>query len=123
LSLAGMPPLSGFWGKYVIIVVGLDQREYWLVAAALLASILTLFSMLKIWNSAFWKTSDTVPVRLDDRRWVTMTCVVAGLTLLSIAIGFGAEPFMRMAGVAAERAMDQQGYAEAVFRHLGKGAP
>jgi multicomponent Na+:H+ antiporter subunit D len=46
LSLAGLPPLSGFWGKYVILVVGVEQREFVLVAAAIVASVLTLFSSL-----------------------------------------------------------------------------
>jgi multicomponent Na+:H+ antiporter subunit D len=121
LSLAGLPPLSGFWGKYVILVVGFEQREYVLVGAALVASILTLFSMLKIWNGAFWNASDSVPVRTDDRRWVGMTWVVGGLTVISLGIGLGAELLMELAIEAAERVLDQDGYAEAVFRHLGKG--
>lgn len=121
LSLAGLPPLSGFWGKYVILVVGFEQREYVLVGAALVASILTLFSMLKIWNGAFWNASEAVPVRTDDRRWVGMSWVVGGLTVISLGIGLGAELFMELAIEAAERVLDQDGYAEAVFRHLGKG--
>lgn len=122
LSLAGLPPLSGFWGKYVILLVGLEQREYWLVAAALLASILTLFSMLKIWNGAFWNSDDEREVCLWDLRWVKMTWIVAGLTVISISIGVGAEGFMQLAMKAAEDALDQDGYAAAVFQHLGKGA-
>lgn len=123
LSLAGLPPLSGFWGKYVIVVVGLEQREYWLVGAAILASILTLLSMLKIWNAAFWNSPDECEVCLWDLRWVRMAWVVTGLTVISIAIGFCAEPFLQLAQVAAERALDQDGYAAAVFAHLGKGPP
>jgi multicomponent Na+:H+ antiporter subunit D len=121
LSLAGLPPLSGFWGKYLILVVGIEQEHYTLVAAAILASILTLVSMLKIWYGAFWTESPSVPVRVDDRRWVPMAWVVAGLTALSLSIGFGAEPFLRIAGVAAERALDQPGYVNAVFAYHGKG--
>jgi multicomponent Na+:H+ antiporter subunit D len=123
LSLAGMPPLSGFWGKYVILIVALDKMEFTLAAAAIVASILTLFSMLKIWNAAFWNASKTVTVRMRDRRWVPMTWVIAGLTLVSVAIGFGAEGFMRIALEAASQALDQDRYAAAVFSILGKGAP
>jgi multicomponent Na+:H+ antiporter subunit D len=122
LSLAGIPPLSGFWGKYVILVVGIERGEWVLVAAAVLASILTLFSMLKIWNGAFWKVSDSASIRIDDRRWVRMTWVVAGMTAISVAIGLGAEPVFLLATRAAELVLDQDGYAELVFRHLGKGA-
>jgi multicomponent Na+:H+ antiporter subunit D len=120
LSLAGMPPLSGFWGKYLIVVVGLQQREYWLVGASILASILTLFSMIKIWNGAFLPASSTVPVQTGDRRWVAMTAVVAALTCVSLIIGLGAETFVQIALRAAEHLLDQQGYAQAVLDYLGK---
>ena len=90
------------------------------MAAAILASILTLFSMLKIWNGAFWTESKTVPVRTDDRRWMGMTAVVAGLTCISLAIGLGAEAFVQISMQAAERALDQQGYAQTVLGYLGK---
>jgi multicomponent Na+:H+ antiporter subunit D len=92
------------------------------VAAAILASILTMVSMLKIWNAAFWNESPEVRVRVEDRRWVAMASVVAALTLLSLATGLGAEPFLRIANLAAERALDQGGYVNAVFAHLGKGS-
>jgi multicomponent Na+:H+ antiporter subunit D len=121
LSLAGLPPLSGFWGKYLILVVGFEQREFWLVGAAILASILTLFSMLKIWNGAFWNSDEDREVCLWDLRWVRMSWIIAGLTVISVAIGVGAEGFMQLATKAAERTLDQDGYAAAVFQHLGKG--
>ncbi len=120
LSLAGLPPLSGFWGKYLILVVGFEQRQFWLIAAAIVASILTLFSMLKIWNAAFWNSAEDREVCLWDLRWVKMTWVVAGLTAISICIGLGAEGFLQLATQAAQRALDQDGYAAAVLKHLGK---
>jgi len=120
LSLAGLPPLSGFWGKYMIVLAGLEQGAYLLVAAAIVASILTLFSMLKIWNGAFWNVSPEVEVRSHDRRWVTMSWVVAGLTLVSLGIGLGAEGVLALATKAAERTLNQPAYIEAVFHHLGK---
>jgi multicomponent Na+:H+ antiporter subunit D len=122
LSLAGLPPLSGFWGKYLIVVAGFQQQQYGLVLVSILAGILTLFSMLKIWNGSFWNQSDTVPVRIHDRRWVGMTAVVAGLTCISLAIGLGAEAFVQIAAQAAERMLDQQGYAKTVLGYMGKAA-
>jgi multicomponent Na+:H+ antiporter subunit D len=120
LSLAGVPPLSGFWGKYLILVAGLQLGQYLLVAAAILASVLTLFSMLKIWNGAFWRVSDRVPVRIEDRRWIPMSLVVGVLAAISLSIGLFAEPFLQMAEAAAARALDQEAYFQAVNRHLGK---
>lgn len=110
LSLAGIPPLSGFWGKYMIVVEGLRQGEWVLVACALVAGVLTLFSMLKIWNGAFWNPQPAEPVQLGDRRWKPMSVVAAGMTVLSLVIGFGAEFFVRVSVEAARQLVDRQGY-------------
>lgn len=110
LSLAGLPPLSGFWGKYMIIVEGLRQREWVLVACALVAGALTLFSMLKIWNGPFWGTQATSGVHADDTRWKAMTAVAVGMTVLSLGIGFGAEFFVQVSQEAARQVMDREAY-------------
>jgi multicomponent Na+:H+ antiporter subunit D len=54
LALAGLPPLSGFWAKLGVIQASFRAEAYWLGGIALFTSILTLVSMLKIWNQAFW---------------------------------------------------------------------
>jgi multicomponent Na+:H+ antiporter subunit D len=112
LSLAGIPPLSGFWGKYMIIVEGLRQREWILVFCALLAGVLTLFSMLKIWNGAFWASTAKEGVHNDEARWRPMTAVAAGMTILSLGIGFGAEFFLKVAHEAARQLIDRPAYIE-----------
>jgi multicomponent Na+:H+ antiporter subunit D len=48
-SLAGLPPLTGFWAKFMLIKSGLQERAYGTVIVALVVSLLTLFSMTKIW--------------------------------------------------------------------------
>src|SRR5690606_11405510 len=55
LSLAGIPPLSGFFAKLSLIQAGLGTGYYAIAAAALVVGLLTLFSMTKIWAEAFWK--------------------------------------------------------------------
>ncbi|MEY3358220.1 MAG: hypothetical protein RIR87_1279, partial [Actinomycetota bacterium] len=60
LSLAGLPPLSGFLAKFAIVRAGLDEGRYLGVAVAIVVSLLTLVSMVKIWVGAFW--GDVEPV-------------------------------------------------------------
>ncbi|MGE0796695.1 MAG: proton-conducting transporter membrane subunit [Lautropia sp.] len=55
LSLAGVPPLSGFWAKFVVVRSSLEAGHVALAAIALVVGLLTLYSMAKIWNEAFWK--------------------------------------------------------------------
>lgn len=110
LSLAGLPPLSGFWGKYMIVVEGVRQSEWLLVFCALAASILTLVSMLKIWSGAFWGTEAEEGVHVNDTRWKPMAAVAAGMTVLSLIIGLGAEFFLRVSHEAARQVLDRGAY-------------
>jgi multicomponent Na+:H+ antiporter subunit D len=55
MSLAGIPPFSGFLAKLALLEAGLAADQLLIVAVALGVSLLTLYSMLKIWNAAFWK--------------------------------------------------------------------
>jgi multicomponent Na+:H+ antiporter subunit D len=55
LSISGIPPLSGFWGKLLLVQAGLEGKAYTLVAVLLLTGLLTLYSMMKIWSEVFWK--------------------------------------------------------------------
>ena len=54
LSLAGMPPFSGFVAKFAVISAGIAESSTVVVTAALLAGALTLLSMAKIWLGVFW---------------------------------------------------------------------
>ena len=54
LSLAGLPPFSGFVAKLGVISAGIDATATVAVVAALVAGALTLLSMTKIWLGVFW---------------------------------------------------------------------
>jgi multicomponent Na+:H+ antiporter subunit D len=114
MSLAGLPPLSGFWGKFMIIQEGFTQGEWVLVVLSLVASVLTLMSMLKIWLGAFWKAApEDRPVRVCGRSRA-MSAVIVGMAAVSLCIGFGAEKFVRIAKHAADETLDRAGYVERV---------
>ncbi|SNB62507.1 Na+/H+ antiporter subunit D [Thermoflexus hugenholtzii] len=103
LSLAGLPPLSGFFAKLALVRAGLEAGQFAIVAVALGVSLLTLFSMMKIWNEAFWKPSgedDPPPTRsVPTALWLP----TAGLALLTILIGLAAGPLLVFSMRAAEQ--------------------
>ena len=121
-SLAGIPPLSGFWAKYVLVLNSLQIESYLIAAAALLVSLLTLFSMAKIWAGAFWGETpiDSEPGRSQPSPPNLLTKValyapmflLAGLTL---TIGLMTEPFMALAVRAADQLMNPAPYIQAVL--------
>ena len=56
LSLAGIPPFSGFVAKFALIVAAIDAGQVAAVVIALVVSLITLQSMLKIFNVGFAPT-------------------------------------------------------------------
>lgn len=124
LSLAGMPPLSGFFAKLSLVQAGLAAEQYAIVGVTLVVGLLTLFSMTKIWAEAFWKAEPAAPAALAARsgltvgeRWQLMPPIVL-LAALTVCIGFAAEPVFQLALRAAEQLLDRAAYIQAVL-----GAP
>jgi multicomponent Na+:H+ antiporter subunit D len=116
LSLAGLPPLSGFFGKLALVQGGLGAGEYGIVAVSLTVSLLTLFSMTKIWIEVFWKPApqNRQPMPGQKYSWALIApiLVLSGLTLL---FGVFAGPIYGMAEQASLQLLDSQQYIQAVF--------
>ncbi len=125
MSLAGLPPLSGFWAKFLLLRATAEAGQYWLLAIGLVVSVLTLYSMLKIWNEAFWKAAPNAASDVPGAksRWRTASVaqrsvMLAGVGLLvfaTLAIGIVAEPMVRYAIATGDQLADRQAYVEAVL--------
>lgn len=122
LSLAGVPPLSGFFAKLWLVQAGLEEERYVLVAVSLLVSLLTLYSMTKIWNQAFWKPSSTVLHGARQRVAPATALALAGpsvvLAMMTVVIGLAPAPLLSLAADAGSQLARPQGYIDAVL-----GAP
>jgi multicomponent Na+:H+ antiporter subunit D len=120
LSLAGIPPLSGFFAKFIIIRAGIEAESWGIVIVSLVVGALTLYSMVKIWIYAFWKKlpeDHPHPERLtakDPGMWVMYVSMV-GLALCTLAIGLYGQPIYEIANEAAEQLLNPQLYIEAVL--------
>lgn len=116
LSLAGVPPLSGFWSKLILVQAGLTLQQYIIVAVSLVVGMLTLFSMTKIWAEAFWKEQvEEKPDRpIIQEAWWPRLLPVITLATITIIIGLSAEPVFQLSMRAAEQLLDPAGYIQAV---------
>ena len=112
LSLAGMPPFSGFLAKLVVLRVGLEGHRFWIVLIAVLTSFLTLLSMMKIWTYVFWGRSRRAVAAAP---WRGPAVATATLVAATVALGLGAQPFLRLAGAAAEDVVTPTAYVRAVL--------
>lgn len=97
-SISGVPPLSGFWAKFLVIDAALRTGSLGgaaLAVVALVAGFLTLYSMSTLWTRAFWRPRD--PGRLAARPIpAAMLAAVALLAVSTIAIGVAVEPIARL---------------------------
>jgi multicomponent Na+:H+ antiporter subunit D len=113
-SLAGFPPLSGFWAKLVVIQAGLAVEAFLVVGVALVVGLLTIYSMTKIWQGAFWSPAPEGTVLAGPLPRLMLAPVVA-LALLTLVIGFWSGPFIALAEAAARELLDPAGYVAAVL--------
>ncbi len=117
LSLAGLPPLSGFFGKWVLIKEGFNQEQYSLTAFAVATSLLTLLSMLKIWSYGFWSPSSGRHHDQPETRPNT-ACGMISITLLvvvALTMGLGAQTYMDISKRAAQTLVNPRPYVAAVL--------
>jgi len=123
MSLAGIPPLSGFFGKYMLIRAGVEVESWGIVLVALVVGLLTLFSMVKIWAEAFWKAQPEetgerarrFEAALPQSAVVLMVLPIIGLAAITVFIGLGAQPIYAIANAAAAQLLDSSDYIEAVL--------
>ena len=114
LSLAGLPPLSGFWAKLRILEASVAAGAPWVVAAALAAGLLTLGSMAKIWNAAFWGEAPPSEGRAKSALPFSRVAPVVALAAMTLAIGLYPDPLLSFAEGAAAQILDPSSYLAAL---------
>lgn len=118
LSLAGLPPLSGFFAKFLLVREAFRAGWYTLTFIALATSVLTLLSMIKIWSYAFWSRPDPQrqkPSAPHDHGIVQAMIGTGILVTAAVVMGLAAEPVLQSVRSAARTAVDPAPYIQAVL--------
>lgn len=141
LALAGIPPTSGFVGKYLLIRAAFLDAHWVAGGVAVLVSLFTLLSMVKIWNGAFWgdltlrsrtepaasrvglrpvpaggagETEPQVPRAPRNARVVGMVAPAMVVAVAVFVLGIGAQPLMELVGPAVDGLLDPTVYVDTV---------
>lgn len=131
LALVGIPPLSGFWAKLMVLEAGVLQESWWMIGIVLLTSLLTFIPLMRIWFEAFWKpapvtglesstSSISSPASNPDRDDSAQSSFarlipVLGLSAILLLIGIHPTPLIDLADVAAKSVLDVSAYREVVL--------
>jgi len=87
LSLAGIPPLAGFWGKYFIFLALIQTGHYVLASIGVLYAVIGLYYYMRIANAMLMKPAvDTAPVKLSPAMQFALAVTAAG------TVGIGVFP-------------------------------
>ncbi|MGW1680730.1 Na+/H+ antiporter subunit D [Saccharopolyspora sp. NPDC002376] len=127
LSLAGVPPFSGFVAKLALLQAGVGAATwpaYVVTGGAVLTSLLTLYAMARVWTRAFWgqvkapeqdpdPTDELVVGTADSNRPMVVASGV--LVAASVVIAVVAGPLAEVSGRAAADLMHGETYRSAVL--------
>ena len=112
LSLVGIPPLSGFVGKFLAFGTVLRGGAVLGGAALLFGSVLTIAYTMRAWTVAFWGERSSA-VYHGERDPVQVGVVVL-MAVAVVGVGVGFEAVLRFAEAAATAATDTGTYVEVV---------
>ncbi len=122
LSLAGIPPLSGFFGKLLLVRAGLEAKAWLVTGVSLAVSLLTLLSMVKIWAGVFWgedRAPLPLPAEYGERPARPPALMLAGTTalvLVTVVLALAAEPIWELCRSAVVELLDPRtSYVRAVL--------
>lgn len=99
LSLGGIPPVAGFFGKLYVFAAAIEQGLLWLVVIGVLNAIISLYYYLIVVRVMYLEeppSDEPVPVP-------ALSTIVLLVTGLGVALlGFVSAPFLQVATKAAE---------------------
>jgi multicomponent K+:H+ antiporter subunit D len=119
LAAIGLPPLSGFIGKLMVLDAAYESPQISLIwVCVLVASLMMTIAFARVGSIVFWKTEGRTtgpkPAPATISPIVVVIALVGATALLAVFAGPAAEAFK----ATAEQALNPAGYVDAV---LGAG--
>ncbi len=94
VSLAGIPPLAGFFGKFLLLKAVIQQGPthpacYWLTFVALIGVVISLYFYFRIVQAIYWsgESADRSPIVISVPMRVCLYVCMAGMLYLGLFPG------------------------------------
>jgi NADH-quinone oxidoreductase subunit N len=92
ISLAGIPPFAGFWGKFFIFQAAIFADQAWLAVVMVVNSVISLYYYAAVVRQMYF-------VEVPEARPLRVPALVAGVVMLAavaiLAVGFFPDLFAR----------------------------
>lgn len=85
LSLAGIPPLAGFWGKFFVFMAGYQAGAFWLVAIAVAMTVVALAYYLRMLK-VIWFNPPAVDEPMPMPRVVSLSLALTMVLMLAMGL-------------------------------------
>lgn len=99
LSMAGIPPLAGFVGKFYLFVAVVEKGYLWLAFVGFIMSMISVYYYLLVAKAMYMREPDSQATLTlsDSLRWTALICMVA-----TILLGIYPAPLSELATTAAK---------------------
>lgn len=124
LAIAGLPPFSGVWPKYMMITAAFEEGHNWLIAAILVGSFLTIAAIGRASIQMIWRGGD-VDVedgqyeargkRLEGKQLRVMMVPISIIFVLTLYLGVMPNTMIRQADLAAYDLLNVDQYISSTF--------
>jgi multicomponent K+:H+ antiporter subunit D len=116
LSIIGLPPLSGFIGKFALLAAISGPAAGWVWPLLLVSSLLVLIALANAGSQLFWRGADdgAAATAAAAARPLEIGAIVL-LLGLGIAISVAAAPVLRYTQAAADQLAEPAGYRAALL--------
>ncbi len=116
LAIAGIPPLSGFGGKLLLVKGGLQGESFVLTAISLASSLIVLYTLIRLFMDVFFGEAKEEAAAGADAPMRGHIVLAGALCAIVVLMGFGSEWIYQAASAAAATLSDPSKYIEAVLK-------
>lgn len=128
LSVSGLPPSSGFWGKFLLVRASIEIGAWWLAGAILLSGLISTIAIFRVFLFAFWR-GGSEGARDGTENWsmaelslsfrLTAFGALGLLVAVTLIIGLFPENLISLAVDGGFDLIHPQDYIRSVFPNSG----